>query len=222
MHDHQPAQPEPANSPTRSRSVPLGVVAGFSAVVILAGGGTAWWAWQSITSKPIESSSPSTTLDPAPTQSIAPSDPAQQAQAEQTVQIYWLKLVDNRIEPAATPITVNAEQLDAILKSAFEQMLKGSSDPELSSTIPAGTQLRTLEVKEDGVHVDLSQEFTTGGGSASMMGRLAQVIYTATTLNPETSVWISVEGEPLEVLGGEGLLVDQPMTRASFQQNFPL
>jgi spore germination protein GerM len=77
-------------------------------------------------------------------------------------------------------------------------------------------------VREDGVHINLSKEFTMGGGTASMTARVAQVLYTATSLNPNAQVWLSIEGEPLKTLGGEGLLIEQPLTRKSFEQEFSL
>lgn len=198
------------------RPIPKGVIAGLAAVVVAAGGGVAWWTWH--TAQP-QASAP----EAAPSLSTSPTD-ITQVPIEQNVQVYWLKNAGDRFELASSTVSVSATgQPDTLLKSAFETMLKQKPDgAELSSTIPAGTELRQLSIQPDGVHVDLSQTFTTGGGSASMSGRLGQVVYTATTLDPQASVWISVEGKPLEVLGGEGLLVDQPMTRASFDQNFSL
>lgn len=220
MQDRESMQTGRSTRRSRStRSIPLGLFAGVTALALLAGGATAWLTWQIFAPKPtpqLPAQVPTT-----PQTQISPS-PLSQAPVEQTVQVYWLKTVGNTIEPTASPITVAAAQPDAILEAAFQKMLTGSDNPELTSTVPQGTKLRSVQVKENGVHVDLSQEFTDGGGSTAMTGRLAQIIYTATTLNPDAPVWISVEGAPLDVLGGEGLIVDQPMTRESFQQNYPL
>jgi spore germination protein GerM len=109
-----------------------------------------------------------------------------------------------------------------MLEAAFENLLSKPQEQVGTTAIPPGTKLLDLQVDNKGVHVNLSQEFTTGGGSASMTGRLAQVIYTATSLNSQDRVWINVEGKPLEYLGGEGLEIRQPMTRQDFEANFTL
>ena len=148
--------------------------------------------------------------------------PLQQT-AAQTVQVYWVKEASGKFEGLPTKVAVKqADKPDATLQAAFNSLLAGPKDASVSSEIPKGTKLRSLSVKNDGVYVDLSAEFTSGGGSNSMTGRLGQVIYTATSLKPNTKVWISVEGKPLELLGGEGLEVAQPSTRQSFDKNFPL
>jgi spore germination protein GerM len=188
--------------------------------MLAAGGGTAWWTWNSHRAQ-VSTSEASTSEAPV-SEAPLPASPASPAATEQSVQVYWLKSVDAGFELVPSPVSVAADQPEPLLEAALKEMLQGNTPSELTSTVPAGTQLRQVEIKEDGVHVDLSQEFTSGGGSASMMGRVGQIVYTATTIDPNAPVWIAVEGEPLEVLGGEGLLIDQPMTREAFQQNFAL
>lgn len=218
-----------------SRLIPLGLVVAIAAVVLAAGSATAWWTWTQAkaptpTPTPLTQDTPQPLIDPNP--AVSPStipqpttQPSEQTSpaAEQTVQVYWLKDVGDRLELAPASMTLPASpEADTTLKAVFEQLLKGPAEAAVASTIPSATALRSLEIRQDGIHVDLSKEFTSGGGSASMTGRLAQVVYTATTLDPSANVWISVEGKPLDVLGGEGILVDQPITRTVFAQNFPL
>ncbi len=152
--------------------------------------------------------------------------PVQQEQ-QQTAQVYLVQAQDNKIQlvgrPVASTKTTNQNPKES-LEEAFNRLLSGSTgaDAGVSSSIPQGTKLRSLAVKNDTVSVDLSKEFTSGGGTASMQSRLGQVIYTATSLNPKAKVYISVEGKPLTELGGEGLTIDQPMTRQSFDADFQL
>ncbi len=195
------------------RRLPVGIIAGVSAAVLAAVGG-AWWASNSNQSSTLPQTA--TTSQPQPTQQAV--NPA-----TKSVQIYWLKSAGNKIELVPTSIKVQGSDKPAtLLEGAFTQLLAGPTDKQVTSTIPTQTKLRGVEVREDGVHVDLSKEFTTGGGSTSMSGRLAQVLYTATSLNPDAKVWINVEGQKLDVLGGEGIVVDQPMTRKNFEENFAL
>ncbi|MEC4985996.1 MAG: GerMN domain-containing protein [Oscillatoria sp. PMC 1068.18] len=196
----------------KNRRVGLGVIAGVSAAVLIAVGGGGWWAWHSL-----RSSSPSATspTEQAPT-SLKPTE-------AQKAEVYWISTTSDDIEVVANAITIeNTAQPEQILESAFKRLLAGPSEETFSTTIPDGTTLRSLTLENDGVHVNLSEEFTTGGGTASMTGRVAQVIYTATSLDANAPVWIEVEGKTLEVLGGEGLLLDQPLTRKSFEKDFDL
>jgi spore germination protein GerM len=79
-----------------------------------------------------------------------------------------------------------------------------------------------VKVQPDGIHLNLSKEFIQSAGSTSVIGRLGQVIYTATEQNPNAPVWISVEGKPLEVLGDVGVEIRQPITRKMYDQDFPI
>ena len=161
---------------------------------------------------------------PPATPTSVPATPSP-AVTDTKIQVYWLQDKDSKLELVPALITLVDDGIDTPterLTAAVERLLTGSANADMTSAIPEATKLNKLTIKEDGVHIDLNQEFTTGGGSASMQGRLGQVVYTASMLNPQEKIWLSIEGEPLEVLGGEGLLVSQPMTRQEFDQEFSL
>ena len=221
-----------------SRRLPIGVVAGIALLVIGTGSATAWWTWRSA-QPPIESVQPSDsspqpetskspvastapTIAPSHSSSPNPDNPGASPQTS-TLQVYWLKTSANQIELVPSPVQLSAQSSnDTLLKQAVGQLLSGTTQASLGTTIPSQTKLLSLSIQPDGIHIDLSKEFSQGGGSTSMTARIGQLLYTVTSLQPDTPVWLSVEGKALETLGGEGLLVDQPITRASFARDFVL
>lgn len=202
------------------RRISPGLLAGSAALILAAGGGTAWWVTHSRTTvetPPVQIPVPVPAVGPT----IPPSVPLKPG--EKAVQVFWVRDASTNLDLVPGQINVDkASQPNAVLAAAFNRLLSGSVPAGASSAIPQGTKLRSVAVKSDGVHVDLSKEFKTGGGSASMIARLAQVIYTSSSLDANAKVWISVDGKRLEVLGGEGLEVSQPITRESFRKNFSL
>jgi spore germination protein GerM len=202
------------NDQQGSNRISSGVIAAISAAVVAVSGGVAWVTTQSGNSPPPANTSQTVTKlqQPANTQ---PGN-------EQTANIYWLRPKEKGVELVPQPVKIAATQPNQALEAAFQTLLVGPTTGTDSTTIPKGTKLLGLKVENNQVHVNLSEDFTSGGGSTSMIGRVGQVVYTATTLNPKAKVYIEVNGKPLEVLGGEGVELEQPLTRESFNQNYPL
>jgi spore germination protein GerM len=197
-----------------NRNISSGVIAAVSAAVVAASGGVAW----------LTSQTPKTPIQGNPSQSIRqPQQPlTTQPGQEETTNIYWLKPTEKSFELVPQPVKIAAAQPNQALETAFQTLLAGPTEGTDSTTIPKGTKLLGLKADNNEVHVNLSEDFTSGGGSASMVGRVGQVVYTATALNPNAKVYIEVDGKPLEVLGGEGVEIQQPLTRDSFNKNYPL
>lgn len=214
------------------RHIPLGLVAGFSAMILATGSAVAWWSWQGVRKAqapaPVEHSQvPSEKQDPP---AIATPHTAQThsgarplTAAEKTLQVYWLKASGSAIALSPSAVTLSANSTpDTLLEAAVDELLAGPRNAAVTTTIPRDTKLRSLAVKGDGIHINLSQAFVGGGGSTSMIARVGQILYTVTSLNPNANVWLAVEGKPLETLGGEGLMLEQPLTRDRFDHDFPL
>jgi spore germination protein GerM len=202
------------NNQHRTNGISSGVVAAISAAVVAVSGGLAWFSAQT-PNNPTPDNSSQTIKQPIKQSTT-------QQGNQQTASIYWLRSKENRLNLVPQPFKVTATQPNQVLEAAFKNLLAGPNEGTDSTTIPQGTQLLGLKVENNDIHVNLSENFTIGGGSTSMMGRVGQVVYTATSLNPQAKVYIEVNGKRLDVLGGEGVELLQPLTRESFQKNYPL
>lgn len=130
--------------------------------------------------------------------------------------VYWVDSVNNQVAFSPEAIAVNKSAPSDALTTAIETLLDGES----ATAIPTGTELLSLRTEGDDVYIDLSGRFTEGGGTTSMATRMGQLVYTTTAVREDANIWLSVDGEPLEYIGGEGLYVEQPLTREKFAQNF--
>jgi hypothetical protein len=109
--------------------------------------------------------------------------------------------------------------------AAMDALLAGPTTDEkaaqVSSGIPAGSRLLGLSIADGIATVDLSSEFESGGGSASVFFRLGQVVYTLTQFPTVQSVRFHVEGQPVSVFSSEGILLDRPVSRADQERLLP-
>lgn len=169
-----------------------------------------------------ESPEPSPTEEPEPTTvEVGPSE--QELWFVQDERLSWGTTVmggevSADLAPADDPIALTA---------AFwlQQLLAGPTGPDVeagaSTAIPEGTQLLGVSRDLTVMTVDLSSEFTSGGGSLSMQLRVAQVVYTATQFEDVDSVRFLIDGEPVDAIGGEGVVTADPLERRDFENVAP-
>jgi hypothetical protein len=104
-----------------------------------------------------------------------------------------------------------------VLRGALTELLVGPTDAEradgLTSEVPLGTELLAVNLADGLATVDLSSAFESGGGSLSMTARVAQVVFTATQFDNADRALFWMNGQPIEFLGGEGLVLDEPQAR---------
>ena len=54
----------------------------------------------------------------------------------------------------------------------MQQLLAAQPRDDLTSTIPKDTKLLSLQIRADGVHVDLSPEFGSGAGNTPTISNI--------------------------------------------------
>ena len=184
-----------------------------------------WWASQKTAALQTVTTVESIELSRAIAQLKSSLPPRLAAVLYQQPQTYWISISDQQEQLVPQPLSLDSQASpEESLRTAMETLLAGAVKIDSGFTaIPKETQLLSLTLNDQGIFVNLSREFASGGGSSSMIYRVAQVIYTVTSLDPEAEVYISVAGQPIDgdhPLGGEGLVLEQPVTRETFAKEF--
>ena len=139
--------------------------------------------------------------------------------ATSSVAVYFLH--DGKVSPVRRSIAATP----AVARAAMTELLDGPTNEEsangLATAIPAGTTLRDISLADGVATVDLSGAFDDGGGSASMLGRVAQVVATLTRFPTVQRVAFRIDGTPVEAIGGEGVVVDPPVGRRAIEEQTP-
>jgi spore germination protein GerM len=140
---------------------------------------------------------------------------------ERFVQLYFIQ--DGAYAKAVTRAVSGTPDVAA---NAIRALLAGPSAAEtdngLSSAIPADTLLLGIDIDRGVATVDLSSEFERGGGSFALFSRLGQVVYTLTEFDTIDQVVLWIDGEPVTVFSGEGILLRGPVERSDYTSALPL
>jgi hypothetical protein len=122
--------------------------------------------------------------------------------------------------------TISAEITD-LPSMAIAFLLAGPTNaeiesvPAITSAVPDGTRLLGLTVVDRVATVDLSAEFAAASGSFAEIARLEQLIYTLTRFDDIDGIRLQLDGVPVEVFGGHGIELDDPVVRSQYDLTLP-
>lgn len=134
---------------------------------------------------------------------------------------------EGRAEPFLVAVERELPFTPQIAHATLRALIDGPSDADqaliddVSSAVPEETLLLGVTIDDGVATVDLSREFESGGGSFSMFSRLAQVVYTVTQFPTVDAVRFQLDGQPVTVFSGEGIVLDAPVARDDYLDLLP-
>ncbi|MBR1775641.1 GerMN domain-containing protein [bacterium] len=103
------------------------------------------------------------------------------------------------------------------IKELISAPTKWEKSKGLSSEIPSGTKVLSVREGSNNVLIDLSSAFESGGGAESTYIRVSQLIKTAKA-NTNVPVYLYINGKQADVIGGEGIMIKQPLNERSLDE----
>ncbi|MFH1387176.1 MAG: GerMN domain-containing protein [bacterium] len=127
--------------------------------------------------------------------------------------VYFIK--EGRVAPVVRELAPDENPL----RKVINELLKGPTNEERKEGYITGIpkECRALNITVNGGAAQIIfnqklEEFSGGAGKVETM--LAQIVYTATEIPGINKVLIKIKGRSEIVLGGEGLVLDRPLSRS--------
>ena len=132
--------------------------------------------------------------------------------------IYFLDVKPDG-ENIFTKIQRELPQNENKLNFAIKDLLKGPNSDEVSkkyySEIPPATKVLSVMENDNKVIINLSSDFQYGGGSDSLYSRMQQLLKTVLANTSNKKVYLYLDGQQADVIGGEGVMIKQPLEEDS-------
>ena len=104
------------------------------------------------------------------------------------------------------------------IRFAVNALVRGPKPDErlrgVYTEVPMDAKVINITEQPDKIIVNLNSAFVTGGGTESLYKRLYQLIKTA-KLNSNLPVYLYIDGQRADVVGGEGIMLSQPLSNSS-------
>jgi hypothetical protein len=156
---------------------------------------------------------------PPPATTVPDETTPQPTPESTTFAVYLLR------DGVVAPVRRTVASTPAVARAALDALMTGPTSDEtsdgLATAVPDDTTVLGVSIADGVATVDLSGAFDDGGGSASMLGRVAQVVATLTQFSTVERVAFRLDGEPVETIGGEGVVVDPPIGRKAIEEQSP-
>ena len=139
-------------------------------------------------------------------------NPPTGAPSKGSIRVYFIK--QDKLFPVERKVVVGRTKEDSALKALVAGPSKEEAAKGIFSHVPPATKVKAVSVEDGIAFVNFSEELNQyGGGAEKVRSMIAQVVYTLTDLPKVKKARILVEGKSEVVLGGEGYVIDKPLTR---------
>ena len=140
---------------------------------------------------------------------------------DQYVNIYFIGKNENNEEVYKAVKRVYNKEIDGSqIRFAVNELIKGPKQEErvkgVYTEIPSDSEVINISELSDKVIVNLNSAYVTGGGTDSLYKRLYQLIKTV-KLNSKLPVYLFIDGQRADVVGGEGIMLSQPLSNSSLE-----